>query len=332
LLLQFDPTDAKSIVKLILEPVGCFSVEDPHFEVRRPPMRFRWLLISGLLLLALLTQARADECDPDDPTLLKPDLIELPMTHVRIIQQFRHRILTFSTAIGNVGAGPLILHGHTIQTDSGPLTQATQEILRSDGTSCTHVAGDFVFHPSHHHFHFEDFEDYQLRKDDPFTGEIVARSAKVSFCLIDIMPIRGFRTLPTVPEDCLNQEGTQGISVGWADVYDRLLPGQSIDLDADPDNPVPAGTYFLVNTANPAKRIWESDDNTIDNSYVVSINVPRPSTLTSSHPTHPNHPDHPSGPHPTQPLHPLGPHPQSVRITHPAHMHALHPGLVPINH
>jgi lysyl oxidase len=290
-------------------------------------MRLSSFVIIGLLSFALLTPALAAECDPNDPTLLKPDLVELPMTHVRVVRQFRHRVIVFSTVIGNEGDGPLILHGHTVDTATGPVTQATQEIMRSDGSSCTQLAGDFVFHPAHHHFHFEDFENYQLRKDDPFTGEIVAQSAKVSFCLLDIQPIRGFHLLPTVSEDCLNPEGTEGISVGWADVYDSLLPGQSIDLDADPENPVPAGTYFLVNTVNPEKRIWEVNDDPVANSYVVSVTVPRPSTVTVSHPTHPDPPAHPVGPHPAHPAHPVGPHPQSAHTSHPLHTHALHPAL-----
>ena len=293
-------------------------------------MRSRLLLLTALLPFALLAPVRADDCDPNDPTLLKPDLVELPMQHVRIVRQFGHRMLIFSTIIGNVGKGPLILHGHTIQGPTGQVTQATQEILKSDGTSCTHVAGDFVFHPTHHHFHFQDFERYELRKDDPFTGELVATSSKVSFCLLDVTPVHGFHLIPTVFPDCLNAEGTEGISVGWADVYDSLLPGQSIDLDADPSNPVPAGDYFLVNIANPDKNVIEINDDTEANAAVVGVSVPKPLSSAQSRPAHPAHPAPPSHPHPQHPSNstagpPAGPHPNGIPQSHPQHAHAAHP-------
>ena len=105
-------------------------------------MRLRYLFILGLLPLALVTNASADECNANDPTLLKPDLKAFPPSRVRLVKQSRHRFLIFTTTIGNVGDGPLILQGHTVQGPNGPVTQASQEIFRSDGTSCTRVAGE----------------------------------------------------------------------------------------------------------------------------------------------------------------------------------------------
>ena len=125
----------------------------------------------------------------------------------------------------------------------------------TDGTTCEHVAGYFEFHASHKHWHVNDFAAYELRKDDPFTGELMAKSDKVSFCLADITQLRGYRGPRQVFADCTKQESVQGISVGFADVYDSYLPDQWIDLDLDGNTPVPAGTYFLVNVADPDNLI-----------------------------------------------------------------------------
>jgi len=59
--------------------------------------------------------------------------------------------------------------------------------------------------------------------------------------------------------------------VGWEDVYEHFLPGQSIDLDPDPQHQVPEGTYFLKITVNPDGRIWEA--NTDNNSSYTSVTV-----------------------------------------------------------
>ncbi len=273
-------------------------------------MRLKYVLILATLPVFLAGTANAEECDPNDPTLLKPDLFSLAPSRIRVAEQNGHRMVFFTTTIGNKGDGPLILHGKNVQGPSAPETQAIQEILRSDGTSCTRVGGLFEVHSSHRHFHFEDFSDYLLRKDDPFTGEIVARSSKVSFCLLDILRLPGYRTYPTVPNDCLNAEGTQGISVGFADVYDSLLPGQFIDLDAN--GFLPAGNYFLVNVVNPDKLIWETNDDPQENAGFVSVGI-------GTHAAPRQRP--PGGVHlPRPPHNPGGP----VLAPRPRHPHAPH--------
>ena len=175
-------------------------------------MKLSRLLIVALLALAFANLTLADECDPNDPSLLKPDLVTEKPSRVRVLRHLGHRVVIFSTTIGNVGKGPLVLHGQTVTDITGKqVTQANQEIRRADGTSCTHFAGFFQFHPTHHHWHFGDFSDYQLRKDDPFTGPIVAQSAKVSFCLINVQQLRGFSGPITIASNCLDQNGIQGI-------------------------------------------------------------------------------------------------------------------------
>ncbi len=230
-------------------------------------MRLRHFVMGALVLLAATVQALANECDPNDPSLLLPDLVALPPSDIRVRLFFSHRLLYFTTTIANEGDGPLIMVGGT---------QAAQQIQRSDGTSCTHAGGSIAFNAAHGHFHMQDFANYLLRKDDPFTGEIVAHETKVSFCLLDDMRLPGFTTQPQVSVNCMSAVGPQGIDVGWADVYERLLPGQQIDLDADPANPVPGGDYFLVNVPNPDKVIWEKDYSPETSDGIVSVHVPGP--------------------------------------------------------
>jgi len=267
-------------------------------------MQLSRLFVYVLLPLAFVAQAFADECDPNDPTLLKPDLVAMTPARVRVLQRGADRKIIFTTTIANVGKGPLVMQGSTVQTASGPVTQATQVISRTDGTTCTHVAGFFEFHQTHNHWHINDFASYELRKDDPFTGPIAAKSDKVSFCLIDITQLRGFNGPRQVFANCTSQNSTQGISVGFADVYDNFLPEQWIDLDQDPANPVPAGSYFLVNVADPDDLIMETDDSPEDSSGIVSVSVP---PLVGSRSPRPPRPPHPPHPHTTGPGHPTGP-------------------------
>ena len=54
----------------------------------------------------------------------------------------------------------------------------------------------------------------------------------------------------------LNCGQIQGISVGWADVYDRGLEGQSIEITNVPD-----GNYWLEVVVDPDNHIIESNEN-----------------------------------------------------------------------
>lgn len=228
------------------------------------------------------------ECDPADPTLLKPDLVPETPTDVRTLSRSYFRELEFTTSVGNIGPGPLILEGITISTSAGVQTAAYQHINRTDGSQCAHTAGLFVYHPQHAHWHFDRFVGYALRSGDPYTGDLVGGGEKMSFCLLDIQPVRGFNPLryprQVITQTCNSAQGIYGISVGWEDVYEHFLPGQSINLDPDPAHQVPEGSYFLTITVNPDGRIWEAnlDNNTSFTSVGVSIPPP---FLASAPPT-----------------------------------------------
>ena len=173
-------------------------------------------------------------------------------------------LLRLTTAIANVGAGPLELHGG--EADEHGLQEVTQHLLHNDGTASQQLAGAWGYHEAHGHTHFEAFAEYNLRRvnDDGSPGEVVAGGTKTSFALMDSRSFdldlpnaseHSFYTeclLGAITEDCRE---VQGISVGWADVYGKHLPGQEIDVTDVLD-----GDYWLEIAVDPEQRIEESDE------------------------------------------------------------------------
>lgn len=171
------------------------------------------------------------------------------------------RILRFSNGMGNYGEGKLFLKG-VLPRVSAERQAVTQRVFSSDGTFRDREAGIFLFHAGHSHIHIDDWARYRLRVmlPDDGIGEVVAESEKVSFCILDLRLAR-----PDIPNAALRPEftscssTTQGLSVGWVDVYSKNLPGQSINLRDLPD-----GLYWLESEVDPMNHILESrDDNNV---------------------------------------------------------------------
>jgi hypothetical protein len=215
------------------------------------------------------------ECERTDPTLILPDLVPEVPSAVQTISRGTFREMDFTSSVGNIGPGPLILEGVTISDASGVHTVAYQHIDRTDGSQCAHTGGLFVYHPQHAHWHFDRFIGYELRSDDPYTGPLATVGEKMSFCLLDIQAVHGFNPLQfprqVMTQTCNSAEGIVGISVGWEDVYERFLPGQNINLDVDSEHQVQVGSYFLVNHVNPDGKIWES--NLSNNTSFATVRV-----------------------------------------------------------
>lgn len=200
------------------------------------------------------------ECIEGDPRLMLPDMVPEQPSDVRNSRKLSRRKIEFTTKVGNIGVGALILEGKTVSDANGVFTHAWQIINMRDGGQCARSAGRFVYHPQHTHYHFDRWVSYELRRDDPIDGELVGTGYKASFCLLDTENIRGYPSsiyLQTPGFSCGTSEGRQGISVGWQDVYERHLPDQNIDLDGP--NPVEPGGYFLVFDVDPEQRLWELD-------------------------------------------------------------------------
>ena len=173
-------------------------------------------------------------------------------------------LLRFSTEVANQGAGPLEIWGG--QT-SGNTQEVFQRIYNADG-SRDRLAGDFVFHDSHGHVHFEGFANYSLL--DINNDDIVATGGKTSFCLINI---RQPFSDATANADRVHGRGgnscgqIQGISVGYSDIYSASLPDQWIDITDVAD-----GTYWLSMTTDPDDVIQETDETNNDARIRIIIN------------------------------------------------------------
>ena len=164
-------------------------------------------------------------------------------------------LLRLTGTIANVGAGPLEIRGGRY-TDPDH-REVFQRVTSEGGGFSDRLAGTFVAHPEHGHIHFEDFAEYRLREVNPGegVGAVVRNSGKVSFCLLD--EVQTPHDIPHAVADRTYVEcgdDVQGISVGWADVYERTLPDQWVDVTG-----VAPGRYWLEVAANPSARLAESD-------------------------------------------------------------------------
>jgi hypothetical protein len=221
----------------------------------------RAVLLHVACLVSLLSGLPSTLADPAEPGPLLPDLIVDRETLfdwvIEVDPVTERRQLRFSTATPNIGLGPLILVGADEANSDGTLP-VHQKIFLPNGGAIWQPAGDFSFHEEHSHIHLEDWASYRVRavERDGTPGAVVANSAKTSFCVADFAPyapqLPGFRPIPTFS---LCESGTQGISVGWSDIYSRTVDGQSIDIED-----LAEGIYWLENEVDPEDHILESSE------------------------------------------------------------------------
>ena len=224
--------------------------------------------VASLLASAIALTAPASST----PQLL-PDLrVERP-DELYVSQKRRETRLRVSNTISNRGAGPLEMTGNdapcaypgptpgrtTVQrifeddaADAGSLGY----FIRSDDQGYSDIpAGCWRYHPSHDHWHFDNFARYTLFSER--SGRPVGTSRKVSFCVIDTG--RPYRTLPGSPTEAhypqdgahprfptCSETSTDGLSIGWEDTYGASLPGQAIEITG-----LRRGRYCLRIEADP---------------------------------------------------------------------------------
>jgi hypothetical protein len=232
--------------------------------------RARWI-IGTLSLVSLATVLWLAKTEPSKATSsLYPDLRTLPARNVRFdietIDGTTHHVLRFTTIIWNAGQGPLELRGD----NSTGRTLVYQRIYDDGGRFAEALVGEFTYHETHNHWHFENFARYELWTRTEFDEwQASGRQAGwprwlgskttghgESFCIRDsrrVVPLngspesRGYR-------DC--GQDLQGVSVGWADSYPYYLPEQWIDLGQER---LPQGDYVLRLIADPQNLLYESD-------------------------------------------------------------------------
>ncbi len=127
----------------------------------------------------------------------------------------------------------------------------------------------FVYSSCHGHYHLKAAMRYELI--DPVSkhavstnygempGAVAATGHKQGFCMIDMIQVAGNKD----PQfTCSNQ----GLTSGWADVYDSGLDCQWVDVTE-----VPAGDYLLRISVNPDGILPESDKT--NNSVEVPVTL-----------------------------------------------------------
>lgn len=152
-----------------------------------------------------------------------------------------HRVLRFTVSTPNVGTADVYV-----------------------GDPLAHMAandGLFEFATCHAHLHFRNYATYELI--DPAGGRVLL-AAKRGFCMLDVTKFHAadgpkggkwqYRSCGT-----LTTPGDQGISPGWADVYDKRLDGQFFVLD-EAGALVAPGDYVIRITVNPPFACGAGDD------------------------------------------------------------------------
>ena len=174
--------------------------------------------------------------------------------------------LRFTGSPANYGAGPLDVIGKRDSASpqtvdpSNDVIPAYQRIHRSDGSFYDVKIGpcddgcDLVYHEVHHHFHFQSAAQYSLLDS---AGQVIRDAPKQSFCLANVVVADS--TLPGFPpgegafascnHDAYATFVQEGVSVGWADVYDKSLIGQAFDVTDLMS--LPPQLYTLRMTTNP---------------------------------------------------------------------------------
>jgi hypothetical protein len=190
--------------------------------------------------------------------------------------------LRFDQVLANTGEGALELRFllPPAEPAAGQTGQIEQVVYRSDGSTTTRSGGTWEFHATHAHFHYTGFALSRLWTVDAngkrgasavrsrrhklgAAGTVAGTGRKVSFCVVDIeldaWGRKGDAPRTYSAPTCLvpQPEGylLQGLSAGWADVYDWFLPDQYLDVYGLPD-----GLYLLETVADPDNTILESDE------------------------------------------------------------------------
>jgi hypothetical protein len=218
----------------------------------------RLSLLVSLLTLALLAPGGRASAASDR----LPDLAMAKLRHIGTKTVDGRRLLRFSAIIVNVGEGPFELRSRRANRRS---RWSTRQVIYDDAGGSRAVATRSVRlvyeGDGHDHWHVKDLEQYRLVPLHNAGGSRIGQ--KVGFCFFDNYDYQLW--LPDAPEDPVYGDrgcGTRGsvglrngLSVGWGDIYDRSLPGQSIDISGLPD-----GIYRLWATADQAGFFRESND------------------------------------------------------------------------
>ena len=190
-----------------------------------------------------------------------------------------HFKLGFISATVNVGSGPLTVVGSR-STPTAPMVARQIVTLRSGGTKTYPNIGrlHYVTYPSHAHFHYLGFMVYELRRMSDY--HLVRPDEKTGFCLGDDYAAPGRAALRGSPKKAVyvnhcgphapkSLEVTEGVSVGYGDIYTQIREGQDVDLTG-----LPAGKYYLVHRVNASHALHESNYQNNSSSILLELSWP----------------------------------------------------------
>jgi Lysyl oxidase len=207
---------------------------------------------------------------------LLPDITTMKIgSHDLVVRSSGSRtLLRLTNRVANRGRGPLEIHpsakSHGCDHDGDPSNDrdAIQRVFldaNRDHVFERHTDADFErsrfgcerYDPVAGRWNVYDLARYKLRR--LHSHKTVAQTAKVAFCTVDgerVYPrLPGSPRLDYYPRGDCDRSSTLGISVGWADEYYYVLPGQALDVTG-----VKGGRYCLVSTADPHRLLRESDN------------------------------------------------------------------------
>jgi hypothetical protein len=220
-------------------------------------------------------QAPAAESQLPNLTPKLPDTVEIALTPNQPVPPVPlyelagpPHVLAFGSGAHNIGDHALDILG---VPDANPLTLTAEQCVAWQNALCTErrPAGTVEWHQAHAHWHFQDFELYELRAllsdgtPDFSPAGLVTSSRKASFCLED-----SGRSDEQIGIGLYNTCSglLQGISPGFYDFYDAATPGQQLVVEGLAD-----GHYALVITVDPTDRLVETDETDNQGWVVVAL-------------------------------------------------------------
>jgi hypothetical protein len=183
------------------------------------------------------------------PRSVLPDLDQALPDAISVVARDGRLLLVFASAVDNVGPVPLVVEARRV----GDVMRTWQVVGRR--RYALHVRLRYVRSATHQHWHFPDFERYELRRVSD--GTIAGHDRKTGFCLNDAYETRALNHPPVWTGQCGRRQPhahtvRQGISPGFGDDYVPEKEGQSIDVTG-----LPPGRYVLVHRANPDRDLRE---------------------------------------------------------------------------
>ena len=198
---------------------------------------------------------------------------------------------------------------------ANPKQLILQRVYSKNGNSMTFIerfAGTMTYHPTHGHNHVDDWATFTLRTEvvgepDARNWPIVGVGAKVGFCLMDYYACSNSSASGHCRTSQMYNQGTpltsnssfpnyglggaayncsqisQGISVGWTDVYSESLDGMWINIPPGTCN----GNYWIVMEVDPNNNFVEENDNNNWTAapFTLTMQVPNGSASASITPS-----------------------------------------------